>query len=150
MNLYEEYKRQLLNSIPVVTGMEIDIKDISPKEISITAPLNTNINYEGTAFGGSINTLCILSSYLLTHHIVKESKLDLKSLVIQDSQIKYITPVQEDFVATATVSDSELKRFLTLLSRKGVGRINVSSVIRTANSQDLVHFKGRFVAQVNC
>ena len=149
MNLNEKYKQELLNSIPVVTGMEIDIKNIDKFEISLTAPLSTNINYEGTAFGGSLNTLCILASYLMTHHSVKSEKLELSSLVIQDSSIQYLKPVQDDFIATARIDEKELNRFLGLISVKGKSRLNVEATISTLNDTELVKFKGRFVAKID-
>tara|TARA_A100001015_G_C14938998_1_gene691744 strand:+ start:1135 stop:1467 length:333 start_codon:yes stop_codon:yes gene_type:complete len=104
MDLKSQYKAKLLSAIPVVSAMEVDIINIGIRELTLTAPLNTNINYEGTAFGGSLNTLCILSGYLLVHHIMHSEKIEINSLVIQDSQIKYLGPVNQDFYATASGS----------------------------------------------
>ncbi|MEZ4871082.1 MAG: YiiD C-terminal domain-containing protein [Bdellovibrionales bacterium] len=100
-NLTEKYLDDLLNSIPVVKSLDVDVDHIGGNTVSLKAPLSTHINYEGTAFGGSINTLCVLSSYLLVHHLLKNAKLPFSHLVIQDSSIKYLYPVDKDFKATA-------------------------------------------------
>jgi len=144
--LTDLYKKELLSSIPVVSGMKIDIEKISDREIILKAPLDININYEGTAFGGSINTLCTLASYLLTHHLIKMSEHQIKSLVIQDSSIKYKSPVKDNFFAQAVISEAEKERFLSMLKRKKMGRVNLSTTVYTVKDEGLVEYLARFVA----
>ena len=147
MGLQQSYKEDLLSSIPVISGMDVDIIKIEEKSITLTAPLNTNINYEGTAFGGSLNTLCILSSYLLVHHALKSKSVPFSSLVIQDSSIKYLTPVHNDFKAKSKVESRDVDLLVKLIDKKGVGRITVKSEIRVGDSNEaMVVFQGRFVA----
>ncbi len=147
MELLDKYKQQLLNSIPVITGMDIDIIKVESNTIELIAPLNTNINYEGTAFGGSINTLGILSCYLLSHHLLNESGVDFNSLVIQDSSIKYLKPVNGDFIAKSEVINKSDQFFIKTLKSRGVGRISLTSKIYTQNSNEAcAEFYGRFVA----
>lgn len=148
MNLLDKYKAELLNSIPVVAAMDVQIKDISDQSITLGAPLNTNINYEGTVFGGSLNTACILSCYLLVHHLLKSKQIEFSSLVIQNSTIDYKIPVQADFSAKAIVTDKAEGLLLKLLDKKGMGRIEVRSCITTEdNPEELVEFKARFVVK---
>jgi thioesterase domain-containing protein len=145
--LLKKYKEELLSSIPVVSSMDVDIVDVGPTSIVLTAPLNTNINYEGTAFGGSLNTLCILSSYLLVHHILKQAGIGFNSLVIQNSEVEYLKPVDGDFSAQASLSVSDEKLFYKLMNKKGIGRVTIISEIKTNQADDVrVRFKGRFVA----
>ncbi|MAZ48427.1 MAG: thioesterase [Halobacteriovoraceae bacterium] len=146
MDLKSEYKSKLLSAIPVVSAMEVDITEIGLRELTLTAPLNTNINYEGTAFGGSLNTLCILSGYLLVHHTMHSEQMHIDSLVIQDSQIKYQGPVNDNFYATARVEQADRDKFLTMLKRKGTGRIKIYSSVKTGSEEGLVSFSARFVA----
>ncbi len=147
MELSEIYKEELLTSIPVVSGMHLSIYDIKSHSISILAPLEKNINYEGTAFGGSINTLCILSSYLLVHHLIRsETGSAPKSLVIQNGSIDYLKPVTSDFIACSRIQDKSLERFMKIFSKKKLGRIEVSADIRLPGEEEvLAVFKGRFV-----
>ena len=146
-NLKNNYKTELLNSIPVVAAMNVDITDIGADTIELTAPLDTNINYEGTAFGGSLNTLCVLSGYLLVHHILRSQEIPFSSLVIQDSQVKYLKPVTKDFHARATITPENLRSFMKMIQFKGKGRAEVSSIITTDDTSQLVTFEGRFVVQ---
>lgn len=149
MDLKSEYKTKLLSAIPVVSAMEVDITDIGLRELTLTAPLNTNINYEGTAFGGSLNTLCILAGYLLVHHTMLSQGLEIDSLVIQDSQIKYRGPVNENFFATAKMESDDRENFLKMLERKKTGRVKIHSSVRTGSAEGLVSFSARFVASTS-
>ena len=147
MNLAQKYKQELLNSIPVVTGMNVELVKVDKTTIEIKAPLNTNINYEGTAFGGSINTVGILSCYLLAHHLINLSKLEFNSLVIQDSSIKYLKPIDGDFIAKSQVRLSSDRTFFKLLKEKGMGRISLESHIYPVGAKTpYAIFQGRFVA----
>ncbi len=149
MNNKKLYKTQLLNSIPIVQSMNVDIVDISPNKISLIAPLNENINYEGTAFGGSINTLCVLSSYLLIHHILKSNHINFSSLVIQDSSIQYIKPVDSDFIATAQTSPPQIDRFIKTLHKKESARISTEANVTSETSSEIkAQFKSRFVTKL--
>ncbi len=148
MSLTNNYKKELLDSIPVVKAMDIDIEKIEPKSLTISAPLNTNINYEGTAFGGSLNTACVLSCYLLIHHILKTKGIEFNSLVIQNSTIDYKMPVQADFFAKSSISEKSEKLLLNTLEKKGIGRASVVAKIQTnKDNEDLVEFRARFVVK---
>lgn len=146
-SLKEEYAQNLLKSIPVVGGMNVSIVELNELSLVLKAPLNANINYEGTAFGGSLNTTCILSCYLLVHHLMKSHSLPFKSLVIQDSNIKYLKPVDGDFLAKAQLEERSASMLIKSLKSRGRGRITVDSKVSLEKgSDDLVSFQGRFVA----
>lgn len=143
-----KYKEELLKSIPVVAAMDVDITKIEDHSLTLIAPLTTNINYEGTAFGGSLNTLGILSCYLLVHHLLKINGVPFTSLVIQDSSIQYLKPVHGDFCSRSLCINEE--SFLSMMKRRGMGRAELEATLFTAKdgkeSEALVKFKGRFVA----
>jgi thioesterase domain-containing protein len=146
MDLKAKYKEELLHSIPVVKGMDLEICDISDESMTLSAPLSTNINYEGTAFGGSLNTTCILSGYLLVHHVLKTRGVNFQSLVIQDSSVRYLSPVTSDFFSKAVVDPRKVDRLVKTFSSRGVARIAIHSEIRrTGVDEALVQFVGRYV-----
>jgi len=145
-SLKDQYASELLRSIPVVKGMNISIESLGKDSLRISAPLDSNINYEGTAFGGSLNTTCILSCYLLVHHVLKQNDIKFKSLVIQDSEIKYLIPVDGDFGAQAFFEAGSVQFLIKQLHSKGRGRVSVNSQVSLkGESETRVNFKGRFV-----
>lgn len=149
MNNKQLYKSQLLNSIPIVQSMNVDILNIEPNSMSLIAPLDENINYEGTAFGGSINTLCVLSSYLLIHHILKSNQVAFTSLVIQDSSIQYKKPVDSNFIATANTTIEQIDKFIQTLKIKKTARISTEAFVACKGASEIkARFKSRFVTKI--
>ena len=63
--LIDELQKKLHNEIPLTKFMNIKIETYNEKELITTAPLDININDKGTAFGGSLSTLTIISSWSL-------------------------------------------------------------------------------------
>lgn len=151
--LEESYKQQIAQSIPIINHLGIEIRDISSRHAVLAAPLDKNINYEGTAFGGSINTVAILSCYLMTHHFMRINEISFKSLVIQDSSIQYLKPVDGDFYARCeSPNEYKVQQFLRTLNQKKIARLELhSNIFRDCDGPhgpDTVHakFVGRFVA----
>ena len=77
MQTIKEYQEQLFNKIPITQSLGAEILELSENKTLLHFPLQENINYEGTAFGGSLNTACILACYLMTHHWLKINQINL-------------------------------------------------------------------------
>ena len=80
--LIDELQKKLHNEIPLTKFMNIKIETYNEKELITTAPLDININDKGTAFGGSLSTLTIISSWSLCWLISKELGFDSKNIVV--------------------------------------------------------------------
>ncbi len=146
LELSKKNEEELLSSIPVVEGMKLSIKELEDNSITLSAPLHKNFNYEGTAFGGSLNTLCILSAYLMVNHLLKINSVSFKSIVIQDSHIKFLNPVTDDFEAVATSLKVQENLLIKMLKKKSLGRITIQSQIYEVGSKKKsVVFEGRYV-----
>jgi thioesterase domain-containing protein len=140
----EQIEQDLLNSIPIVAKLGVQIQDYKDETISVSAPLSENFNYQGTAFGGSLNTIALLPCYLWANKICKP--LGFKSLVIQDSSVQYLKPVTGNFIATADKPEN-VETFVKILKRRKSARITISSKIKRVDSDEVcVRFTGRFVA----
>lgn len=141
----EQYLRELTQSIPVTSNLDVEIAGITDHTVTLKAPLNTHINYEGTAFGGSLNTICILASYLAVHHLFRSQSVKFESLVIQDSHMQYLSPVTKDFLAEAHIENPDFT--LKCFKSRGRARASVNCVIKLDRGPDTIfcRFKGRFV-----
>ena len=96
--LLEELQKKLHNEIPLTKLMNINIKEYNEKELITTAPLNININDKGTAFGGSLSTMTIISSWSLCWLISKELGFNSKNIVVIKNENSYKKPVTKDIV----------------------------------------------------
>lgn len=146
MSQLREIEKELLKSIPILEHMGVKLLTFDAQEVVVSAQLDNHFNYEGTAFGGSLNTIALLPCYLMARKISLEQTKVINSLVIQDSEIKYLRPVRKDFIARCLRPD--VTDFCEQFERRGSARLSLESHITYKDeSEELVRFKGRFVAR---
>lgn len=140
-----ELKQRLYTDIPLTKSMGIEVIQVEPSCVTVSAPLQPNINHQGTVFGGSANTLAIVSAYSLLY-------LRLNTLhpqchvLIQQNTMQYEKPLRGEMLAQCKFDD-ELRwaRFMRILERRGRARISLDSVV-LHDGQRCASFKGDFVA----
>jgi thioesterase domain-containing protein len=138
----------LHREIPVSAEMGITIVRASHGLVRLEAPLTPNINYNGTAFGGSIYTVAALSSWLLVSATLTAEGHEAESVVIQDGAIEYVQPANDRFEAESAWPDDESRsRFLRALERRRVARSQLAALV-TCKGAVCAGFQGRFVARV--
>lgn len=140
----QELQKRLLEDIPLARAMDLTVAGYSGSTLSLRAPLEKNGNHKSTAFGGSLYSLAVLAGWGLLTLKVDESGRRGR-IVIQESRIRYLQPVAEDFVATCRLdSEKALATFFRTYDRRGVGRIDLCCSIE-ANGATAVAFEGRYV-----
>ena len=146
--LLEELQNKLHNEIPLTKFMDIKIKEYNEKELITTAPLSININDKGTAFGGSLSTMTIISSWSLCWLIAKELGFDSKNIVVIRNENSYKKPVTKDiFCYTQKPSKEEIKKLKEKLETKKSASIKISSSIIEDN-EICVEFEGYYVIKL--
>jgi len=113
--------------------------------IVIAAPLVPNANYKGTAFGGSLFSVAVLTGwawitrYMDSAHIAGDA-------VIQESTIKYLVPVHGALRATLEPPNTaNIEKFGKMLQRAKRGRIRLQ--VRIHEGQRLAtEFDGIYAA----
>jgi thioesterase domain-containing protein len=140
-----ELRRILAEQIPLAGQLGITAVGIEQGALILSAPLATNRNHEGTAFGGSLNAIATLAGWGTVWLALREAGLD-GSIVIQDSAVRYQRPVTGDFRATAALVPERRVKFLDALERKGKARITVDVTVGDAGGPAVV-FAGRYVVQ---
>ena len=138
----------LHREIPVSAEMGIAIVRASPDLVRIAAPLTPNINYNGTAFGGSLYTVAALASWLLVSITLTDKGHEAEYIVIQDGAIEYLEPATDRFEAeSAWPSEEDRSRFLRSLGQRRAGRSQLAAHV-TCEGRVCAAFRGRFVARI--
>ena len=146
--LLEELQKKLHNEIPLTKLMNINIKEYNEKELITTAPLSININDKGTAFGGSLSTITIISSWSLCWLIAKELRFDSKNIVVIRNENSYKKPVTKDISCyTQKPSQEEIQRLKEKLETKKSASIKINSYIIEDN-EVCVEFEGYYVIKL--
>ena len=146
--LLDELQKKLHNEIPLTKLMNINIKEYNEKELITTAPLNININDKGTAFGGSLSTMTIISSWSLCWLISKELGFNSKNIVVIKNENSYKKPVTKDIVCyTQKPSQQEIATLKEKLQTKKSASIKINSII-IENNETCVEFQGYYVIKL--
>ena len=122
-------------NIPIKAHLGVDISRFDGNNIIVTAPLASNKNLHGTAFGGSQAAIGILTGWALIYLRLKQLGIN-NDLVIQKSIYDFKKPVTADFTVTCSFpSEDELALFLNTLKEKGKARITLIAEIESELGQ---------------
>lgn len=137
--------QSVLNTeIPLTNAMGIEVEAYSESGIRLSAPLSKNINHKCTAFGGSLYSVAVLTGWSLIYLLMHEQNLS-GHIVIQESKIQYLLPVDTDIISTCSFENQEqVNRFLKVYRRKNKSRISLTVTIEQ-NFKNAVVFYGQYV-----
>src|ERR1700728_4741424 len=74
----------------------IVVESADDASVVLRAPLAPNANFKGTAFGGSLFSVAVLTGWAWITRYLAVQRLNAEA-VIQESSIRYRLPVQGDF-----------------------------------------------------
>jgi thioesterase domain-containing protein len=93
--------------------------------VVLRAPLAPNANYKGTAFGGSLYSLAVLTGWAWVTRYLAARGFSVDA-VIQESSIRFLAPVEGELRASAAApSKAQIDKFRKMLQRAGRGRISL-------------------------
>jgi thioesterase domain-containing protein len=125
----------------------IIVESADDAAVVLRAPLAANANYKGTAFGGSLYSLAVLSGwawvtrYLATRGLAADA-------VIQESSMRFLAPVQGELRASAAApAEVQIDKFRKMLQRAGRGRIRLRVDIHYEQTLASL-FEGVFAAAI--
>lgn len=143
MALASDLEQTLHREIPISREMGITVAAYDGKQLRLAAPIAPNINHKCTAFGGSLYSLAVLCGWGMLHLKLAEAGLH-KHIVIQEADIRYLLPVDQNMLAECTLDDAAFRRFMKTLEKHGRSRLSLDVIIRH-NGQPAVEFSGRYV-----
>lgn len=139
---------KLHNEIPLTKMMDIQITDYTNESLITTAPLEININDKGTAFGGSLSTMTIISAWSMCWLISKELGYDSKNIVVIKNENSYNKPVTKDLVCyTRKPNKEQIETLKSKLEKKGSASIGIHSQI-IEDDETCVDFVGTYVIKL--
>lgn len=138
-----EMEELFYDKMPITRAMGVRVEEYDGRRLVLTAPLRENANHLGTAFGGSLHALAVLSGYGLLWLELRDTKSDI---VIRDSSIFYDRPVRGDLrAACVRPEEKALDAFKRQFQQKGLARIVLTATIDDSGVM-AVRFRGTFVA----
>jgi thioesterase domain-containing protein len=142
----------LAEEIPLSAQMGVAVDSFDTEGLTVSMPLALNRNPHQTAFAGSLNALCTIAGWGMTHLLLENLGIP-GSTVLRRSSIKYRTPVQTPRVEALclTTTPGDLAYFTDMLSEKGQAKLeHVVKVMATEEASNeeqrpAVLFSGSYV-----
>jgi thioesterase domain-containing protein len=141
-----EYLQELINrEIVLARPMGVIVEAANDAGIVLRAPLPPNANHKGTAFGGSLYSLAVLTGWAWLTRFVACADINADA-VIQESSMQFLVPVKGDLRAViAAPAEAEVDKFRKLLLRAGRARIRLRVEMHQGDKLATV-FEGLFAA----
>ena len=115
--------------------------------VVLRAPLAPNANFKGTAFGGSLYSVAVLTGWAWVTRYLAARGLAADA-VIQESSVRFLAPVHGELRASvAAPPDAQIDRFRKMLQRAGRGRIRLRVEINYGEALAML-FEGVFAAAI--
>jgi thioesterase domain-containing protein len=117
----------LHGEIPLTRAMGMAVTAWDGQAVTLTAPLEPNLNHADTAFGGSIASMGIMAGYCLAYLILAERKISNR-LLIQQSSVEFLRPIDGEMTARACVP-ADVAAFVELLEKKRRARLTLTAAV---------------------
>ena len=139
--LQERIDREIMLAKP----MGVIVESANDSGLILRAPLAPNANHKGTAFGGSLYSLAVLTGWAWLTRFLATRKLDAEA-VIQESRMRFLKPVHGEMRSCLEIpADADVDRFQKMLERADRGRIRLQVKMHEGSALATV-FDGLFAA----
>ena len=139
--LQERIDREIMLARP----MGIIVEAANDAKLVLRAPLAPNANHKGTAFGGSLYSLAVLTGWAWLTRFLATRKLDAEA-VIQESNMRFLKPVHGEMRACLEIpAAADIDKFQKMLMRADRGRIRLRVQMHEGSALATI-FDGLFAA----
>lgn len=115
----EDYIRE---HIPVGRFMEISVERLDESGIVLQAPLAPSVNDKGSAFGGSLFSLAVLTGWGFTFSLLRREGLEV-DVVVQKSEIRFLSQATGPIRADCDLPEfGKAEEFIASVKRGEKGR----------------------------
>ncbi|MES9991296.1 MAG: YiiD C-terminal domain-containing protein [Candidatus Thiodiazotropha sp.] len=139
----EELEKRIRQGIPIAEQMAFQVRDLQASSIAVVGGGSENINLHGTAFAGSLYTICTLALWGLVTARLPEGA----TLVLAEGNIRYRQPVVGDIDARCNITPDVMEGFLSQLQKRG--RSSLEARVEVSGIEDpAVEFNGKVYAKL--
>lgn len=121
----EYLQNRIIGEFALARHIGILVERADDAAVILRAPLAPNANYKGTAFGGSLYSVAVLTGWAWVTRYLAARNIPADG-VIQESSMRFLAPVEGELRAgVAAPSAAKIGKFLKILDRAGRSRIRL-------------------------
>jgi thioesterase domain-containing protein len=131
--------------IMLAKPMGVIVEAADETAVILRAPLAPNANHMGSAFGGSLYSLAVLTGWAWITRFLASKEL-IADAVIQESSMRFLAPVKAELRACIRIpAEADVDKFQKMLARAKRGRIRLQVTMHQEAILAVV-FDGLFAA----
>ena len=131
--------------IALAKHIGVVVESADDHALVLRAPLKSNANHQGTAFGGSLYCVAVLAGWAWATRYLAMRGISAEA-VIQESNMRFLQPVHGELHAhLLSPAAADIDKFRKMLERAGRGRIQLRVELRNGTAVAAL-FEGSFVA----
>lgn len=145
MNTLKILEKTLHKEVPLTQQMGVKVQSHDGQELTLHADFEPNVNIHGTAFGGSLYSICAVTCWGMLHLKFEQAGLDAHC-VLGQAKISYMLPVRGDIQARCRLpQDGSFELFMARLEQGERARIELTAEIITEDGP-AVSYAGNYLA----
>ena len=109
------FEAECQREIPLLNAMQLSLVAYEDLVLTMEAPLAPNINNKGTAFGGSIASICLFGGWAMSTLAFMDHGIDNTEIVVFRNEMTFERPARGHLVVKVTVRRDEFERCLAQL-----------------------------------
>lgn len=122
LNRFEAECRQ---DIPLLNAMHLSFVNFENLTLTMEAPLAPNINNKGTAFGGSIASICLFGGWAVATLAFVDNDIHNTEIVVYKNEMTFERPARGQLIVKAFIKPDDFATCLARLKAKDKGRIRL-------------------------
>ncbi|MDH3622050.1 MAG: thioesterase domain-containing protein [Gammaproteobacteria bacterium] len=122
LNRFEAECRQ---DIPLLTAMHLSFVDFDNLTLTMEAPLAPNINNKGTAFGGSIASICLFGGWAVSTLAFMDNDIHNTEIVVYKNEMTFERPARGHLTVSAYIKPDDFEACLARLKAGDPERIRL-------------------------
>jgi len=122
--------------IPLLTAMQLSFIDYDKLTLTMEAPLAPNINNKGTAFGGSIASICLFGGWAVATLAFIDNDIHNTEIVVYKNEMTFERPARGHLTIRARIESEELEPCLARLQANDRKRIRLNIHVDLYHDED--------------
>ena len=119
----ERFEAECQRDIPLLNAMHLALVDYDDLVLTMEAPLAPNINNKGTAFGGSIASICLFGGWAVATLAFMDHGINNTEIVVYKNEMTFERPARGHLVVKVTIDRGEFETCLEKLQANTDERI---------------------------
>lgn len=118
-----QFEEECRAEIPLLDAMQLSFVDYGDLALTMEAPLAPNINNKGTAFGGSIASICLFGGWAVATLAFSENDIHNTEIVVFKNEMTFERPARGLLEVRAYLEPDDFDACLARLEEGDPGRI---------------------------